>query len=129
MLNWKCSCYKKEMAVLVSWPKSILHVLSSPLQMIFFPPNLRDTALICTTTTFYKLLYWKWSFVQVTFFINNFPSFLMAKIAFEIGLFLSLGFGWNLYAVSNSYSILHICPAWRWERKALPTTWHLITGF
>lgn len=95
----------------------------------FFPPNLRDTALICTTTTFYKLLYWKWSFVQVTFFINNFPSFLMAKIAFEIGLFLSLGFGWNLYAVSNSYSILHICPAWRWERKALPTTWHLITGF
>lgn len=34
------------------------------------------------------------------FFINNFPSFLKAKIAFEIGLLLSLGFGLNTICCS-----------------------------
>ncbi len=57
------------------------------------------------------------------FFINNFPSFLKAKIAFEIGLLLrlcSLGFGLNTLCCS---SILHnIYPTWRWENKALPAT-------
>lgn len=57
------------------------------------------------------------------FFINNFPSFLKAKIAFKIELLLrlcSLGFGLNTLCcpLPLQHSVHH--PAWCWDSKALP---------
>lgn len=97
MLNWKCSCYENEMAVLVSWPKSSLHILSSPLRMIS-TNNVKRHCIDLHHNYILQAFVLEMVICTSYFFINNFPSFLKAKIAFEIGLllrFCSLGFGLN----------------------------------
>lgn len=122
MLNWKCSCYKNEMAILVSWPKSSLHILSSPLH---FFTNFKRHCIDLHHNYILQAFVLKMVICTSYFFINNFPSFLKAKIAFKKGLLLrlrSLGFGLNTLCCSLPLQHSAHYPAWCWDSKALPTT-------
>lgn len=91
ILNWKCSCYNNETAVLVSWPMSSLHILSHHCTT-YFPCNLRDTALILHHNYILKAFVLKMVICTSYFFINKFSViFKGIRLHLKIGLLLGLG--------------------------------------
>lgn len=120
------------MAVLVSWPKSSPHILSSPLQMFF--TSLRNSLCIHLHHNYIlQAFVLKTVICTSYFFINDFPSFLKAKfeIGFKIGLLLrlcSLGFGLKTFMLLFAIAAFCTCAQPGVGRIQLCLKHNFITG-
>lgn len=120
MLNWKCSCYKNVMAVLVSRPISSLQILSSPLHHVF-STNFKRHCIDLHHNYILKVFVLKIVICTTYFFYQQFSQVIIFKAKRQNCCSESAALGLVLifYAVPCHCSSLHMSPAWCWETKAL----------